>query len=270
MRGVHRHDRARASIANGLGQSAPAPQSQPSRTDERDPLVEPDPLAGEERDNVTTLELDPTRPLPIVGWWVGESHLLELREDRSFVLRRGVSRFADPLFVGRWRRPSHAVFHLEPYDARVFESLRMPLSIVDGHPTVELPSVGPLRRVKAPPRTPEDDLVGTWYGSAGLLVLTGESRYAFERGEGADAVRDVGRWLLDDGVLRLVPDAPRSRPSALLIRRNVTSIDPADGPRDRIIELMALEGTLERLVEKAPSVSESADPNGRGATAPTS
>jgi hypothetical protein len=71
-----------------------------------------------------------------------------------------------------------------------------------------------LAKVAAPPRTPEDELIGTWSGDGGRLVMHNNLTYSWDAplGESREPVvlgSQAGTWSYRNGELRLIPLAPR-------------------------------------------------------------
>ena len=243
-----------AVLALGLSIAAPAlPQvDPPSGANPPRPKVTLPPLEPRPR-NLTTLQMDPERPEPIVAWWSNGTQILELREDGSYRLWKTDGRHREPDEIGRWDRQNHATFWLDPYSRRKEERSRCSLSIVEGEVVTTLRTYAPLARLEGPPPAPEDALVGLWVGDGGSLELREGGRYRLVApridGTPVAIAGHEGTWRLEGPRLVLTPRSPSV--AAVTMQIEAAKPDPSRAGKPGPPRLRSVEGTLEKVEPKA-------------------
>lgn len=241
-----------AAVALSLSVAASVPAlaqvDSPSGANPPRPKVTLPPLEPRPR-NVTTLQMDPERPEPIVAWWSNGTQTLELREDGSYRLWRTAGRHREPDEIGRWDRQNHATFWLDPYSRRKEERSRCSLSIVEGEVVTSLRTFAPLVRLEGPPPSPEDILIGIWVGDGGSLELREDGRYRFvaPRVDGTPIAiaGHEGTWKLEGERLTLAPRSPSV--AAVTLTVEPAKPDPARSGRPSPPTLRSVEGTLGKV-----------------------
>lgn len=215
---------------------------------------------------VTTLQMDPESPRPIVGWWIADEGLIELDGEGGYRRWSDHDRLARPTETGRWHRENHAVFWLEPYTLPKAPRKRAALWLRDGALMANLNgATAAYRHAASPPRIAADDLLGDWRGSGGTLQFRADSTYHWTAPEDTAAAPariggQRGRWRLGpDRRLRLEPLVIGQSPVLVaLVRDPGATPDPGD---DRIVEIQSVAGTLRRVDREPPSgVSIPANP----------
>lgn len=203
--------------------------------------------------NLTTLQMDPERPEPIVAWWSNGTQTLELREDGSYRLWKTAGRHREPDEVGRWDRQNHASFWLEPYTRRKEERARCSLSIVEGEVVTSLRTFPSLVRLEGPPVGPEEALLGLWVGDGGSLEVREDGRYRFvaPRVDGAPVAitGHDGTWRLEGERLVLSPRSPSV--AAVSLEVVAAKPDPTRSGPPAAPTLRSVEGTLAKVEPKA-------------------
>jgi len=238
-------------LALAIALPAPAQVDPPSGANPPRPKVTLPPLDPRPR-NLTTLQMDPERPEPIVAWWSNGTQTLELREDGSYRLWKTAGRHREPDEVGRWDRQNHATFWLNPYSRGKQERARCPLSIVEGEVVATVRTFPPLVRLEGPPASSEDALVGLWVGDGGSLELREDGRYRFvaPRVDGTPVAiaGHEGTWALDRDRLVLTPRSPSV--AAVSLQLEAPKPDPARSGKPDPPRLRSVEGTLEKVEPK--------------------
>jgi hypothetical protein len=173
---------------------------------------EPEPYEARLATPVTTLEIDPTDEIDVVGWWSNGVDLLRLDPEGSYALFADNNHHQRPIERGRWVRASYAWVRLEPYGALARDPVRVELARLDGEIALQRSDDLPMLHLDAPPWTLEDELFGTWRSEHSEVVLDRDMRYAFRRFE---LSRDVvgpgsqsGRWAVADATIKLEPASP--------------------------------------------------------------
>ncbi len=239
-------------LALAIALPAPAQVDPPSGANPPRPKITLPPLEPRPR-NVTTLQMDPERPEPIVAWWSNGTQTLELREDGSYRLWKSAGRHREPDEIGRWDRQNHATFWLDPYSRRKEERARCSLSIVEGEVVTTLRTFPPLVRLAGPPPSPEDALIGVWVGDGGSLELRADGRYRLvaPRVDGTPVAiaGHEGTWRLDRERVVLTPRSPSV--AAVTVRIEAPKPDPARAGQPGPPRLRSVEGTLEKVEPKA-------------------
>lgn len=231
--------------------AAPQASDPPSGTNPPRPKVTLPPLEPRPR-NVTTLQMDPERPEPIVAWWSNGTQTLELREDGAYRLWKTAGRHREPDEIGRWDRQNHATFWLEPYSRKKEERARCSLSIVDGEVVTSLRTFTPLVRLAGPPAAAEDLLLGIWVGDGGSLELREDGRYRFvaPRVDGTPVAiaGHEGTWRLEGDRLLLAPRSASVAP--VTIELVPPKPDPSRPAGTAPPSLRTVEGTLAKVEPK--------------------
>jgi hypothetical protein len=174
----------------------------------------------------TLLELDPTEHVELGRWWTSGKQLLRLDSDGAYVLHPSLNRYRGPVERGRWHRRSYADLAFEPYDALSAESYRVTVAKQHGVITLQVPGAGAMAPIDAPPRAPEDAVIGAWISNTATLDLRGDLHYELVAtpppGAPAPArvVGHAGRWSMDGDRVRLEPDSPLVAPVSLGIERD--------------------------------------------------
>lgn len=196
----------------------------------------------------STLQMDPEAPQQFRGWWLADNALLLVAADGSFKLWKGRDRYTRPHTVGRWHQRNHAVVMLESYALPRPRQARLSMWLDEGALKADLGSMT-LSKAASPPRTPEDDLIGTWIGDGGKLHMLENLTYAWEAplGETPEPVvlgSQQGTWSYRNGELRLVPLAPRQTAAIteLVIDR-----------KGKIIGFSSIRGPMTRPKPPAPT-----------------
>ena len=161
----------------------------------------------------STLQMDPETPEQFRGWWLADNALLYVGDDGRFKLWKGRDRYLRPHTVGRWHQRNHAVLMLESYALPRPRQARLSMWLDNDALKADLGSMT-FAKTDTPPKTPEDDLIGTWVGNGGTLIMQPNLTYAWEAplGETPEPVilgSQKGTWSYRGGELRLVPLAAR-------------------------------------------------------------
>jgi hypothetical protein len=173
----------------------------------------------------TPLELDPTDQVALGRWWTSGARLLRLDEEGAYVLYPSLNRYRGPVERGRWLRRSYADLGFEPYDALRADSYRVTVAKDHGVITLQVPGAGAMAPIDAPPRAPEDSVIGAWISSSATLDLRGDLHYELVATPStahapARVVGHGGRWSMDGDRVRLEPDSPLVAPMSLGIERD--------------------------------------------------
>jgi hypothetical protein len=168
------------------------------------------------------LELDPTEHYDISRWWSNGKQLLRLDQNSSYALYGSQNRYEKPLERGRWSKQDYATLWLEPYTDLKHERHRVRVTKISGRIAMQVRSLDPMFAIQAPPRAPEDSLIGQWNGPLGTLNLQPDMRYAFvpapANRRGTAVVGHSGTWALVNGAPALKPDTPSVPPLQLGLR----------------------------------------------------
>jgi len=211
-----------------------------------------------------SVNLDPERPAPIVGWWSNGTQLLDVAPGGAYRLFASQSRYLKPIEVGRWHRQNYAAFWLDPYSARKEQRTRVALSKIDDALVVTVRNFEPMTRSDAPPVAEEDFVIGLWLGAGGSLDLQPTMRYHFVAPQRPSEGRPVviashrGTWHLEGGRVELIPDSPSV--ATVLFE----PIRDAEGRP--YMRLRGVEGVLDRIAER--SATPVAQPPSSPATPP--
>ena len=210
---------------------------------------------------VTTLQMDPEKPRTITGWWETPAGLLKVSEDGRYRRWQSHDRFEPPSEIGRWHRQNHAVFWLEPYTLPRKPRQRAALSLQDDVLMALLAGeTKPFRKVTAPPRIREDQLLGRWEGPGGVITFQIDQRYQWvapKRTSIAELAGQRGRWyLLEDDRLVMEP----------LVATQVPVIEQVIlGEDGGVVEFVTFKGALRRppakVVRPIAEGGESTAPN---------
>ena len=214
--------------------AAPTPAEAPKPVVQEKPVATPKPETTVTVDRVTTLQLDPARPIDIGGWWDNGEVLLEIGYDYSYRIRRGHSQTNPIIERGRWVRGNHAEFHLEPYTQGQIEPERVALSLENGVPIATIENVKPFRKLPRPPKSVGEELEGTWRGARGTIAFDRDGKYLLETRE-KEAKPNAGTWQVEHGALILTPNDTASAPLVLLLQRS---------EKGQLIRLQDVEGPL--------------------------
>jgi len=173
----------------------------------------------------TPLELDPTQPVEIIGWWSSDTQLLHVKRNSGYIVYPGRNRYDEPAQRGQWWKQSYATIWFEPYTEFDVQPYRGRLIRQDDEIMLRMGDQPAMRRLEAPPIVMEDHLFGTWRGNAGVLALRNDQRYRFT--PTADAVDEpvsiaghAGAWSHENGQVVLTPDAPNLPTTRLGIVNN--------------------------------------------------
>jgi len=181
-------------------------------------------IAAQQESN--PLPLDPTAPVPVVGWWTNGRQLLQLADDDSFRLWPSMNRFEAPHQAGRWSRQNYMTLWLEPYAMRVPERTRCELDRSGSEVRLTIDGLDSMVRFDEAPTSIEDRLVGTWSGPGGTLRMSQDGRYRADAPPASTAsagsapvslAGHAGRWLVDGSTLVLLPDSPSVPPVVLAL-----------------------------------------------------
>jgi hypothetical protein len=184
----------------------------------------------------TPLPHDPMDRDVLGAWWSNGDELLNLRADGAYVLYDNNNRYGRPLERGRWGQRSYAVLTLEPYTRLEREPTRVSITKMNGALTLLVPQMQPMRALTGgPPTTREDELIGQWQGTIGLLQLNADLTYAFVPAPGAAPAGGApviaghnGRWSLEGDRIGLMPGTPSIAPISLTVKE-ATPASPGEG-----------------------------------------
>lgn len=188
----------------------------------------------------STLELDPANPIVIAGWWDNGRYLLEVEYDFAYRIRQGHYPDSTVIERGRWTRDNHADFELEPYNVGKVQPERVALSLDKGDPVATIKGLAPFRKLSKPPRKLVDQLVGTWRGTPGTLLLERNGAFALKKSDEDDPID--GAWRIERGSLILDPSASSEDPEVLTLRK---------AKRGQVVAILGLEAPLERAQSQA-------------------
>jgi hypothetical protein len=169
------------------------------------------------------LAFDPTEPYELGPWWSNGAQLLRLDEVGAYALYDPPNRYRAPVERGSWIKHSYAEIRFGPYDVLRTQWERVEVSKIDGRLALTVDGFEPMFAVGAPPRVPEDDLLGPWRSDVATLVISPNRRYALSSNSArVDDLRAPavvaghrGVWRLDGDRLRLDPDPPALGPFEL-------------------------------------------------------
>ncbi|MBL9121661.1 MAG: hypothetical protein JNL80_17270 [Phycisphaerae bacterium] len=264
-------------ISQATAPSAPPADSVPTPAPSQAPVEAP---ATSPRD-IPTVRLDPERPFPVIGWWSNGAQMIELSPDGAYRLYDSANRYRKPLEVGRWNRQNHAAFWLEPYTMRKDDRTRVPLSVVDDQVVINVRKYKAMTFIETPPMVAEDLFLGLWAGEGGTLQLLPTMRYHYVAPRAAGESQPVvisshrGEWRLREGRVELLPDSPSV--AAMLLEPESVPVDetgaatktPATEDATRTSDitnsfnrLRSVEGTLDRIVQRATVGPGAAKPDG--------
>jgi hypothetical protein len=174
------------------------------------------------------LPLDPTEQQDLAEWWSDGKRLLYLDPSGTYRLFPGNDRYHDPVERGRWWRQSYAALWLEPYEPMGKRSTRIAITKDEENKLVlDVPAVGSLAPLAAPPAVIEDRLIGDWSGDAGDLRLGRDLRYRLSPRVAASAASLAGQqgaWAVEDDALLLQPDSAALAPTLIRIRQQGDAI----------------------------------------------
>ena len=198
------------------------------------PVATPTP---EPANRVDAMQLDPSDPIDIAGWWDNGRFLLEIGHDLGYQILNGAYPDSRMVERGRWTRRNHFRFTLEPYNTEEFQTEDVVLSVEEGVPTATIKGLAPFRKLTAAPRSVRSQLIGSWRNPRIRLTLDTSGSYGLNiRSTGE---QQSGRWRLERGSLVLEP-ADKDL--------DVSVWSPVKARRGRV---EAIQGTDEELLIKA-------------------
>ena len=143
----------------------------------------------------STLQLDPSQPIVIAGWWDNGRYLMEIEYDYRYRILDGPFPDSSVVERGRWAQKNHFVFTLEPYEASKAENEQVVLSLDRGQPVATIKGLTMFRKLeKAPPKL-QEMLAGTWGDRDLQLLLRAGGEFVLEK-QGADE-RTSGQWRME-------------------------------------------------------------------------
>ncbi|MCZ6836777.1 MAG: hypothetical protein O7G85_13460 [Planctomycetota bacterium] len=194
----------------------------------------------------TLLTLDPTEKIEFTRWWTNGTELLRLDKDHRFAIYENQNRYYPPIERGRWDQQSYAVLRLEPYSLLAQDPVRASIARVGGQIEIRIPDLGPFHALPRAPKATEESLFGEWSGTLGSLALKSTMRYIYSPDASATSAfakaGNRGRWQLEDGVVKLIPDALGMGPY-------VMALMAGDDP----VRLSMAEGEFELVTASAPA-----------------
>lgn len=210
------------------------PKPEPPHPEKPKPAAQETTVTTVAVERITTLELDPAKPIDIGGWWDNGEVLLEIGYDYSYRIRQGASQESPVIERGRWTRGNHAEFHLEPYADGIVVPERVALSIENGVPTATVDDLAPFKKLARPPQIVGEELEGTWRGARGTIAFDSNGTFLLATRED-EAHPIAGTWTIEHGALVLTPKDPAVTTLVLLLQRS------RDG---QLIRLQDVEGPL--------------------------
>ncbi|MBC23070.1 MAG: hypothetical protein CMJ32_04030 [Phycisphaerae bacterium] len=224
----------------GLGQDVQPRQS--------DPVAEESPKPEARQ----ILELDPTKPLPITGWWTNGKQTLHVDLSGAYIIYDGPNPYVSKqLERGRWHRQNYATFWLEPYVSPREPRRRVPLSIWENTLQIRIGPLEPMRMLGSEPDSIEGRLAGLWTGTPGTLELYQNMHYVFTAANVTASPRQPvvivghsGSWRVHDDRLVLIPDS--SAIDNITMKVESSQVQQAQEIED-VIRLRSIQGTLEQV-----------------------
>jgi hypothetical protein len=196
----------------------------------------------------TPLPHDPMDKDVLSQWWSNGKQLLRLQENHYYALYENNSRYGRQRERGRWDQDGYALLWLDPYNTIEPSSARVSITKIDGTLAVIIPGLEPMFALKGPPPSSEDQLIGAWHGSPGVLQLNPNMTYSLAPASGATvAGRPLaghsGKWKLTAGEITLTPSTPSVPITSLTVREEpVPPIEPAAGATQPEAPDAVLEG----------------------------
>lgn len=139
----------------------------PKPVEEQPPLLTPPPADGTR----STLQLDPSDPIRIAGWWDNGRYLLEVGYDYGYRILDGPFPESQAIEKGRWTQENHFTFTLEPYDTDKASQEQVVLSKDRGRPVATIEGLAPFRKLSAAPISGRDLLLGSWSDGRNTLIV---------------------------------------------------------------------------------------------------
>lgn len=198
----------------------------------------------------TPLPHDPTDKFEIGPWWSDGTHLLNLRADGGYTIYGDNNRYGRTLDRGRWGQQNYGTMWLMPYGGTEPQRIRVAITRIDGRLALQPPRYGTMFALPSPPRVREDDLVGRWNGSMGVLLINADSTYLFSPASGAASADGTilaghnGRWSLNGDSITLSPTTPSVSPLRIKVR---LPVPPTDGGAPAEPSLDGMGGELVRV-----------------------
>jgi hypothetical protein len=178
------------------------------------------------------LQLDPSNPIEIAGWWDNGRYLLEVRFDFGYRILNGPYPGSPVIEQGRWTRKQHYKFMLEPYNAGKADSETVILSKDRGRPVATIEGLQPFRKLDKAPVNIQDQLPGTWKNDTMSLVIDPDGAFVLTRRAEQKVIE--GTWRLELGALILEPLDTSEQPMVFSLgkqeRGRLSSIDDGDTP----------------------------------------
>ena len=178
------------------------------------------------------LQLDPSNPIEIAGWWDNGRYLLEVRFDFGYRILNGPYPGSPVIEQGRWTRKQHYKFMLEPYNAGKADSETVILSKDRGRPVATIEGLQPFRKLEKAPVNIQDQLPGTWKNDTMSLVIDPDGAFVLTRRAEQKVIE--GTWRLELGALILEPLDTSEQPMVFSLgkqeRGRLSSIDDGDTP----------------------------------------
>lgn len=173
----------------------------------------------------TPLELDPSNPPEIVGWWSDGEKLLRVDQSRRYVRYDSLNRFKAGRERGRWTRRSYAHFWIEPDATGPHGMEQIRLRMIDEEIALLVPGRGPFFRINKPPITDEELYFGRWESVAVVLTLNDSLRYSWsiKREDGPSPhflTGHRGRWETRNGRIVLHPDPAGLESTRMTVQRD--------------------------------------------------
>ncbi|MDG2030632.1 MAG: hypothetical protein P8J45_06480 [Phycisphaerales bacterium] len=192
-----------------------------AKTSEAAPLITPPAEDGSR----STLQLDPSKPIVIAGWWDNGRYLMEIEYDHRYRILDGPFPDSSVIERGRWNQKNHFIFTLEPYEASTNENEQVVLSLDRGRPIASIKGLAPFRKMDKAPGKIQKMLEGTW--SDGDLVLTLRPEGQFMLGKDGEDQTTDGSWSLEQ--LKSIGSGdglPSYELGALILEPEGEAVDP--------------------------------------------
>jgi hypothetical protein len=219
-----------------------------AKTREPAPLITP-PVEDGSR---STLQLDPSKPIVIAGWWDNGRYLMDVEYDYQYRILDGPFPDSSVIERGRWSQKNHFTFTLEPYEASTSENEQVVLSLKQGQPVATIKGLSGFRKLEKAPIKIQTMLMGTWGGQDLALTLRAEGNFNL-KDQGEDKTIS-GSWSLE--LLKSIgssEDIPNYELGALILEPEGKAVDPMIFTVQRrtgdtfIFVLVGEAGTLEKM-----------------------
>ena len=162
-----------------------------AKTREPAPLITPPAEDGSR----STLQLDPSKPIVIAGWWDNGRYLMDIEYDYRYRILDGPFPDSSVVERGRWTQKNHFVFTLEPYEASKADNEQVVLSLDRGQPIATIKGLTSFRKLEKAPSKLQQMLAGTWSDQDRQLMWRAGGDFVFEKQGEGEGIK--GQWRME-------------------------------------------------------------------------